>query len=135
MNLDKLRELAEAATPGPWHSLTYGNGSTAQVAGELARYTYATARNAGVPMTDLSRVDGPEGRRTVAFTGNGPNSPDNAAYIAAASPEVVAALVRVAQAAQALVSHMDGPEPRSGLWTTLKADREALRAALAEVTR
>lgn len=104
MNLDRLLDLAEAATPGPR---------------TLRRYDHGGGR--------LSSADD---RQLVADVYNEPDRE----YIAAASPEVVAALVRVAQAAQGFVSHMDGPEPRSGLWTTLKADREALRAALAEVT-
>lgn len=84
MSADLRRLLAEA-TPGPWVKLTYGTASTAKAAGTVARAVYATARKAGVPMTDLTEISAPErDGRLVAFTGNGPHSPENAALIVAA---------------------------------------------------
>jgi len=60
------------------------------------------------------------------------DSPADAAYIAAASPDVVAALCRVAQAAHVIVD-------RPGVWDAGGSDwwdaHDALRAALTDLDR
>lgn len=119
-----LRALLDAATPGPWTRLTYGTASTAKAAGELARHVYATSRHVGVPMTDMTRIDGPEGRYVVGFTGNGPHSPENAALIVAAV-NALPGLLDVVEAARkhADVTHADG---FTGVIETLVDLREAL---------
>ena len=92
LDVERLRELSDAATPGPWTKTTFGNASTARAAGVMSSFAYATARHAGVPMTDLTVIDGPDGRYAVGFTGNGPHSPENAALIVAAVNALRAAL-------------------------------------------
>ncbi len=95
---DELRRLLTEATPGPWTKTTFGNASTARAAGVMASYAYATSRAAGVPMTDLTVIDGPTKLRAVGFTGNGPHSPENAALIVAAV-NALPALLDVVEAA------------------------------------
>ena len=87
-DLDALAALAAAATPGPWYDQTVGHRSIRQAAGAVTRALFV----APLPScTDLSWVytDGPN----ICLTGNGPTSVENAAYIAAADPTTVLALL------------------------------------------
>jgi hypothetical protein len=116
-----LRTLLDAASPAPWDKLTYGNASVAKVAGQMARSAYATARDAGVPMTDLTEIGAPNGR-LIAYTGNGPHSPENGAAIAAlrnAAPW----LLDVASAAFRLLNRIDGDsiDGEDAAWEDLRA--------------
>lgn len=95
-----LRTLAEAATPGPWHVEELGL--------DFAVF-------AGDPM-----VKSPTAFLVALFGRHDPN----AAFIAAASPAVVLALLDVVDAARVLVQHGD---------CRADDDTHALRAALARV--
>jgi hypothetical protein len=83
VDLAALARLASEATPGPWGYL----GDVETPALTIATDPYAEVSGRG-----------------------GPGAwPRNAAYIAAASPDVVAALVRVALAAKDLAAHVETP--------------------------
>jgi hypothetical protein len=89
-NPERLSELAEKATPGPWHRHTYGHRSIRAGAGKvLAALLKGTT-------TDMSYVhsDDPDGEGpSIGLIGNGPKQIENSDYIAAASPDVILALL------------------------------------------
>jgi len=92
----ELRRLAEAATPGPWRGTTIGTASQRDAAMQAAQAVLARRLSDGpdIEFSDLSwvRTEGDDSLN-VAVVGNGPTSPENAAYIAAVSPDVVLALL------------------------------------------
>lgn len=91
---DKLRALAQAATPGPWHRHSYGHRSVRSAAGSVARSLFRSTN------TDLTYVHGEdESKPHIALTGNGPKQTANADYIAAMSPDVALALADLLDAA------------------------------------
>jgi hypothetical protein len=97
--LDKLEELAKAATPGPWSDM---DG------------TCVESRNDWIcQMWGKTEIDFPDAK-------------ENAAYVAAANPETILRLVRVARAAKVIQSHLDeGARPD-------QIALDELRAALKE---
>lgn len=125
----ELRRLLAEATPGPWTKVTFGNASTAKVAGWMAHSAYATAREAGVPMTDLTEIGSPRGT-VVGYTGNGPHSSENGDLIVAAVNALPALLDRL-DALEAVATIA-----RRGVMHHA-ADRDAMREALTrlEATR
>ena len=78
--LADLRALAEQATPGPWHSILPGDVRWSE------RHKYRCVAF---------------GKRDSAYTTSALQPPD-ARYIAACSPEVITALVVVAEAAEGM---------------------------------
>lgn len=120
MTLDRLAELAAAATPGPWGRL-YDYGASEPP--DMRPGTYF--------LTNASSDD----RHPIAQAVAGPD----AAYIVAASPDTILRLIAVVRAAQEVVDAMDvGPtDNTTAEWyrwqqRTNRAD-DALRAALLEV--
>ena len=102
MNLDKIEQLAKAATPGPWYVSDgrYDSGDVLQV-----------------------NPRSPLGRRVVGSS-SGPGDSggcgeDDAAFIASVSPDVVFKLIAVVRAAQAL--HEGAEDADRYLWATLDA--------------
>ncbi len=88
----ELKAKAEAATPGPWTVHTEEVDSPIIAAMELSKLVHGSVFTPVLPM-----VVGNNGLAT-AITGCGPTSSDNAAFIAAASPDVVLALIaRIAE--------------------------------------
>lgn len=85
MTHTELRELADRATPGPWSD---GNGHVLD--------------GRDIPLAECFDELGRQG-----------NSQQNAAYIAACSPEVVKALIAVAEAAEA---RRERDDSRLRLW-------------------
>jgi hypothetical protein len=79
--LDKLEELAKAATPGPWTADKYGG--------------CVESRNDWVCQM--------WGKTEEDF----PNAKPNAQYIAACDPSTILRLVRVARAAKVILAHLD----------------------------
>jgi hypothetical protein len=105
--IDRLEELAKAATPGKWQSFYEGGGDHEIVSGDIDIAT-ATSGNA------FSSNDSFE----VASA--------NAAYIAACDPSTILRLVRVARAAKVILAHLDeGARPD-------QIALDELRAALKE---
>ena len=100
MTLDDLLRLAAEATPGPWRGLTHGTASQRDAAGRAYEAVMArrVADSPEVEFTDLSWVETTPDGPHIALVGNGPKGPENAKLIAAFSPEVAAALVKVAMA-------------------------------------
>lgn len=86
-NHEELRRLATEATPGPWTIHTEEVCSPIVAAMELSKLVHGSVFVPVLPM-----VVGSNGLAT-AVTGCGPTSVANAAYIAAASPDVVLALI------------------------------------------
>lgn len=92
-----LRALAEAATPGPWGARYFDDGDKA----ESRRFAVALEMSAGdityrliAGAADACQQEGgSEDWLNLGFMGNGPTSGANAAYIAAASPDVILALL------------------------------------------
>ena len=161
LDLEKLGKLAAEATPGPWANqrqrplaivpadqagLMWGGSSDPDE--DRQRFAHPLAV---VQLDDLTLRDAPEiaemfpHRRVHSVI-----AAADAAYIAAASPDVVAALVRVALAAKAGLSWMagvcvpDGAEyaAEGHLWNLSSSElargeaiRDALRGALAELGR
>lgn len=71
--LEELRGLSDAATPGPWSSLTHGTASQRDAAGLAFMATMAVHApgNPDVQFTDVSWVEtAPDGPH-IAFVGNG----------------------------------------------------------------
>ena len=91
VDLAALAKLASEATPGPWDWKQYDTGTI----GDLRKRTntFRTTSRIIVRIEQLYVFDDPSGLLKDA----------DAAYIAAASPDVVLALVRVALAAKAAV--------------------------------
>jgi hypothetical protein len=106
MNLEKLAKLATEATPGPW----------TETCGTFKHYV-AIGEKQGFGLQELAMSDGSD-----------LPAHEDAAYIAAASPEVVLGLVRVAQAAAKSVEWADV----GGL---LPGDVADVRAALKDLDR
>jgi hypothetical protein len=99
--LEAIRARWAKATPGPYRRLTWTFESMDQQTAEWSqalrnRPDGLTSHVVWVVDTDLF----------VASTGNGPTSEVNAEAIAAA-PEDVAYMLRVAEAARAVISHLD----------------------------
>ena len=96
-SLDALRALSEAATPGEWTALTHGTASQRDAAGRA----YEAIMAARVPdspdieFTDLSWVETTPDGPHIALVGNGPTSPENAKFIAAAVNYVRARLAAI----------------------------------------
>lgn len=95
---DRLRELAQAATPGPW-SAREGD-LEGKPASEYVRTLLANREADGTSTGRLfltlapNPIDPERGAEVVpALTGDGPSAEANAAYIAAASPDVVLGLL------------------------------------------
>lgn len=86
-NHEELRRLATEATPGPWTIHTEEVCSPIVAAMELSKLVHGSVFVPVLPM-----VVGSNGLAT-AVTGCGPTSVANATYIAAASPDVVLALI------------------------------------------
>jgi hypothetical protein len=107
MTLAELRSLAKAATPGPWHVHRQPTGFTPR--------SWWLESEAEVDIADIER------------------DPD-AAYIAAASPDVVLALIAVAEAARD-VQRADGVVARGDIDSDSIWDdaMERQRSALADL--
>lgn len=107
LDLDALRQVAEAATPGPWE---HGTGDWCHMSGwQIGR-------------PDAGSMDG---FRPIAFTGT-ENYDDDAAHIATFDPPTVLALIDALEAAEAQDDHylrFDG----------LRQEIEALRNQVARV--
>lgn len=86
--LDKLKALAEAATPGPWE----WGGTECHTQAEALAICEANLAATAQPGTHFCEVYLADGRRT-ALVGNGPTGIQNAEFIAAANP---AAILRIA---------------------------------------
>jgi hypothetical protein len=109
--LDKLEELAKAATPGMpgerWYVLDGARVSATEPCEPVEHCGYNSV--------------------CVAIT-HGLNAHDNAAYIAAANPSTILRLVRVARSAKVILAHHDeGARPD-------QIALDELRAALKETT-
>lgn len=95
---DRLRELAQAATPGPWSA--HEGDLEGKPASEYVRTLLANREADGTSTGRLfltlapNPIDPERGAEVVpALTGDGPRAEANAAYIAAASPDVVLGLL------------------------------------------
>jgi hypothetical protein len=86
MTIKELRALSEAATPGPWSSLTHGTATQRDAAGRAYEAVMAVRvpDYPDIQFTDLSWVETTPDGPHIAFVGNGPTSPENAKFIAAA---------------------------------------------------
>ena len=102
VNLEALAKLAQDATPGPWHIWDRGIGWEV--------HTEEVAPDGHPWCPSLMDYDS---------LGKGVFSEPMAAYIAAASPDVVLALVRAVEAAKA---HRDGPLNECIPWLNALAD-------------
>lgn len=99
--LAALERLAKAATPGPWRGTTEGSYDQKHAAAKAFEAIMARV----VPdlpdaqWSDLSwvRTEGDDWLN-VALIGNGKDGPENAAYIAAVSPDVVLGLIEQVRA-------------------------------------
>ncbi len=111
MTLDKLEMLARAATPGPWRLTAYGNVEAAPAPNGI---------RAEMPTICATHESHDSGEYM-------PTSAD-AAFIAAANPDAVLALVSVTQAARALTkwSIFDGESARAALIVALAASLERI---------
>lgn len=107
MKPSELRALAEKATPGPWDAARSPEGGLAQCVASFTEVFLAGP----VQRPEIYMVNStPEIDRTVAITGNGPTSPDNARYIAAASPDRILKLLAVLDAAKRFVNRACGDQ-------------------------
>jgi hypothetical protein len=89
---DKLRALASAATPGPWHRGHQPDGRDA-VEYFTEIYSYGTPGRVWLACVPVEGKDINDEAKFTAITGNGPTSEANASFIAAASPSVVLGLL------------------------------------------
>ena len=126
----ELRRLSTAATPGPWTIHTEEVCSPIVAAMELSKLVHGSVFVPVLPM-----VVGSNGLAT-AVTGCGPTSVANAAYIAAASPDVVLALLDSIRRADELEAQQSETiVHQAGEIARLLADLDALRVRLAEVEK
>ena len=125
IDINKLRRLAQAATPGPWYAT-----------GKLTRYV--EARIDGGLIQEVAAC-GP----TKADGGYGPQQEANARLIAAANPAAISGLLDRLEAAendaleQARLNGI-GAERELALMAKLEAaekERDALRSKIAEMER
>ena len=96
MNIEELKRLAEAATPGPWKqgipTIKFGTHNPATVYGEDGETSLAHIY--GIPTNrDLEELAGDK-RWKVGLA--------NASYIAALSPERILAMIRAIESADAM---------------------------------
>lgn len=103
----ELRAAIADATPGPWHGTTIGSYDQRHAAAKA--YDAIACRrdpdnNPEIQFSDLSwvRTEGDDWLN-VALVGNGARSPENARYIAAASPDVIARLLSELDALRAQI--------------------------------
>ena len=102
----ELRRLATEATPGPWTIHTEEVCSPIVAAMELSKLVHGSVFVPVLPM-----VVGSNGLAT-AVTGCGPTSVANAAYIAAASPDIVLALLADLDALRTLITKLHAAKGR-----------------------
>lgn len=112
--LDRLKELAERATPGPWNILHFDTSYVIRSSVE---------RN-------ISSATG-EGKSICSLTKRSQKSSD-AEYIAAVSPDVVLGLIDAARNKSAWHGLVEGSEMLCNENTALRAEHDKL---IAEVTR
>jgi hypothetical protein len=116
IDIDKLRRLAQAATPGPWY-----------VTGKLTRYV--EARIDGGLIQEVAAC-GP----TKADDGYGPQQEANARLIAAANPAAISELLdRLEAAEKERGSAMMLVDRLALALNTSNHERDALRAKIAEM--
>jgi hypothetical protein len=96
MDLETLRALSEAASPGSWTRETIGNATLRSAAGRVTRDLYAVAPGESKELRDtfhdLTYIVSADGSKSIALTGNGPKQIANAEFIAAAVEYVRARL-------------------------------------------
>ena len=103
----RLAALALAATPGPWTPVTIGHRHQRHAA-TVAYDAVMAHQHDGIEFSDLSWVDQADDTAPhIALIGNGVEATENAAFIAAADPRVVAAMAAVVGAARALMDQME----------------------------
>ena len=116
IDINKLRRLAQAATPGPWY-----------VTGKLTRYV--EARIDGGLIQEVAAC-GP----TKADGGYGPQQEANARLIAAANPATISELLdRLEEAEKERGSAMMLVDRLALALNTSNHERDALRAKIAEM--
>lgn len=114
IDINKLRRLAQAATPGPWY-----------VTGKLTRYV--EARIDGGLIQEVAAC-GP----TKADGGYGPQQEANARLIAAANPATISELLSRLEAAEKAVNEAYQRGYETGQ-EEIAAERDALRTKVAEM--
>ena len=116
IDINKLRRLAQAATPGPWY-----------VTGKLTRYV--EARIDGGLIQEVAAC-GP----TKADGGYGPQQEANARLIAAANPAAISELLdRLEEAEKERDATMRLADSLALALNTSNHERDALRAKIAEM--
>jgi hypothetical protein len=105
MDINKLRELASKATPGEWVISRGFRSDTCVIAKDGDTYV------------------------TVALAGMSPKARGNAAYIAAAFPDMLLALLDVAEKAKVLIAYES--EGAEAGWPNWDERFDALRTSLA----
>ncbi len=146
-DLTKLREIANAATPGPWESAAApaeGSDETAIEYLEGALTGYGPLCVVWVPET----LGDPDGYRLTATTGDGPHALMDAAHIATFDPPTVIALLGEIEELRRwkaeMVQMLDGLNklaqaaevPLGGRIIETATERiEELRAALVELAK
>ena len=111
IDINKLRRLAQAATPGPWYAT-----------GKLTRYV--EARIDGGLIQEVAAC-GP----TKADGGYGPQQEANARLIAAANPATISELLDRLEAAE------KSDAESIAMYRKVREERDALRARIAEMER
>ena len=138
MNLDKLKELAQAATPGPWRigspnarcKIRHSHGTSA------CRYTFEGWWDDGHEVSracDFGPEDEPSKQETLVagtwdYEEGGIRRAEDAAFIAAANPATVLVLIEVAEKAQAILPQLCDTSAR-GI-----AEADDLRTALSRLS-
>ena len=95
----ELIRLAEAATPGPWIGLNMVNlDGSAMSADDIGEYVKNCVKKTAMEQAVkddrfLFISTNGEDQPDICHVGNGPMGPANAAFIAAANPQVVLALI------------------------------------------
>lgn len=95
--LDELERLATAATQEPWgwgHSGTETVEDAIRFAAEVVEKSYMITDRADLWLVYTGDPDAENGTRLVAYTGNGPTSEANSAYLTAVQPRNVLALIQ-----------------------------------------
>jgi len=105
MNLESLKQLAEAATPGPWVSFYEGGGD------HMIQQASPEELEIGYCHGSCSLSDSPTFETASA----------NAAFIAACNPKVVMAMLEVVRQAKEAYEYQPSPKSHAALGQALSA--------------
>lgn len=127
---DELRAAAKAATPGPWNASTAPHPDEDVTFAEYAQKAIRGDGSTGWVTWVPTDKDGFT-HLVTAITGDGPTSKQNAAYLAAANPSAVLALLEERDELEKLCEELAEAIYGAWSWAWEPDELQACKAALA----